>query len=166
MKWRITGADRASGEDKTIVVDADDERQAQLRAKERNLLVEHVERDAPDYETINTPMKAVPEYRELRDANTGLYSSGQTMTILGYLALTAAVFVILAMFTLMAAAKDVVTASEAEAVVRAARIISLGGGAVTLVIFGVIFLWAGSMAKGVASMGDALRDLTINSHQR
>jgi hypothetical protein len=69
MKWQITGADRGTGEDRTIAVDADDETAARLKAKEHNLLVSSV---APsrvsDHQWAAAQLQqtnTTPEYAEL-----------------------------------------------------------------------------------------------------
>lgn len=43
MKWRVIGADRATGEDRVIEVDAGTKTQAQMRAKEFNMYVAEVD---------------------------------------------------------------------------------------------------------------------------
>jgi len=55
MKWEAKGVDRASGNDSTIMVEANDEAQAQRRANRAGLLVESVRPLDPGDSAANLP---------------------------------------------------------------------------------------------------------------
>lgn len=88
MQWQITGAHRQTGDEKTIVLEAHDQAQAERRATRRGLLIENViplttdiEVDAPDQ--VDEAPAAVEYQREpARHEASVLPSPKRYMTLL------------------------------------------------------------------------------------
>lgn len=166
MKWRIIGADRATGEEKTITVDADSERGAVLRAKESNLLVEKIEMTTPipDYKgppLIQPNHQSQPgsenEYRELAAAAWGLNATSKIFTGLGWTAVALGCLAML-MGIIFGFAPEPQRAS-------ASAIITIIGAGISLLVWGFLLAFAGGLGTTIARMGHALRDLTMNSYK-
>jgi hypothetical protein len=85
MKWRIAGADRATGADRTIEVEADDEWQAKMRAKERNILVEKLEMTTPAYQSQPSP-NLIEVSKIISSRATGLSATAIFFAAVGWIA--------------------------------------------------------------------------------
>jgi len=162
-KWRIVGAEKTTGEEVAIEVDAHDEASAELEANERGVLVAEMEEihavpleyQAPTYpaEPVpRQPMPAIqddpsqpPDYKEIR-------SGAETLDLLAALCTGLAVFAVFgALFAVMVA-------------------ISRGSGVdlVVAIISGVLgfMLWivAAAVLNMLASLARAHRDMVRNSY--
>jgi hypothetical protein len=164
MKYRIAGADRGTGEDKTIEVEAFDERQATLRAKAMNLLVENIEltNPVPDYQSsppennTRTEQPSTSDYANLQSAATGLAGVGTLFSGLGWAAIIVGLFGLLVGVVLSFAPQGQLAPG--------ASITAIAIG-LTVAAWGTIVLFAGELGRTVAEMGRAMRELTINSRR-
>lgn len=159
MKWRVTGADRATGEDKTVEVEAHDEHQAQLRAKSLNLLVEKMEMTTvvPAYQAPEPRRELADGYNDLSGASASLSGLGSVVSAVGWLAIV--VGLLAAVFGLMA------SLSKGPGSIDGATTTALMIGGLSALGWGLMVLLAGELTRMIAAMGRAVRELTINSRR-
>jgi hypothetical protein len=150
MKWQITGADRATGEEKTVTVEAHDERQAQLQAKAMNLLVAEMKQVSqvsdyqPMYEGKITPPEPPEEYAELYGAASSLGTVSSILSGIGWGC------ILLGLFGGVVIAISFANERVEFAPAALAAIIS---GSISGFISGLFLLFAGSLGRTVAAMG-------------
>jgi hypothetical protein len=164
MKYVIKGADRGTGEDRTVTVDAHDEHQAALRAKELNLLVAEMKcvTPIPDYDPMPEGAAPVEELYSYPDIDRNAASLVRVSAIcagMGWACVIVAV---------VAGGMAVVMLSDAQrgSAAPSPAIPFLFAALISCLLWSLPLFAASAVMKMLASMGAVLRDLTVHSYQR
>jgi len=178
MRWKIIGADRATGEDRVVTVEASDERAALLSAKEFNLLVAEVQQEVIPPQPVMRSVEKLdytsqdlhkiaaasaqiprsPKYEEIPRCASDLKSLSLFFSALGWICLVLACLSITMGIYLMNQPRNTV----GDALVSWYL---LGCGLYFFTAMVILFTIRAFM-RMTAAAGLALRDLAVNSFKR